>query len=73
MISSLEVRKKVNEAMESGRYLITITYMSKDGKTVHRHYTTQNFPRAEIAPALENLANDLASETDPQITQIDAD
>jgi hypothetical protein len=56
-ISEFELRKKLQEAFRSGRYFITITTVSEDGKKLDHHLSYQNFPSDDLMPTLSHLAS----------------
>lgn len=74
LITDFELRRNLTEAFKCGRYLITITRVKqgekkgkKSRKYMLEHYTkTAQFPRADIEPSLEAVAELLNEETDVQ-------
>ncbi len=76
LITDFELRRNLTEAFKCGRYLITITRVVQGEKTKVskklkkyklEHYSkTVQFPRSDIMPSLEALAEQLDEETDAQ-------
>jgi hypothetical protein len=61
----IEMRKKIQEALVSGRFFIRISYVdggSKDQQLQH-YYMTQDFPREDIMPSIEHIAKQIMGET----------
>ena len=59
-----ELRKKLQEAVASGRFFITITKVIEDKeKRLLDHYTiTNQFPTEDIVPTLEHFAKKFIGE-----------
>lgn len=58
----LELRRKIQEAMQAGRFFITIAYIDKEEQIQH-FYQTRDFPRDDMMPALDHLAKEIMPET----------
>lgn len=57
-IAGFELRKKFQEAMTHGRYLVTITKYMGSGQM--EHFTSyEDFPTDSILPAMQHLGNEL--------------
>ena len=59
-ISQFEMRKKMQEALQSGRYFITITYL--DDKVLKHYYSWENFPVDDVMPSLSHIAGKIDKE-----------
>lgn len=55
-ISQFELRKKIQEAMLSGKYFITITIFDKSKKKLNHYYNWQHFPEDDVIPSLSHIA-----------------
>ena len=55
---SKEVNTKISEAVESNRYLITISH--HDGQKLHHYWVTNDFLDADLIPSLDQLRKDLS-------------
>lgn len=62
MVTSFELRKKLNEATTNGKFFITITY--KEGNELKHFMVTNRFPKEDILPTLEHLAQQAIEELD---------
>jgi acyl-CoA thioesterase len=58
----LELRRKIQESMESGRFFITISYIDKE-EMVQHYWQTRDFPRDDMMPSLEHIAKKIMPET----------
>lgn len=73
LITDFELRRNLTEAFKAGKYLITITKINRaekgkklKGNTLEHYAKTVQFPRADIMPSLERLAEMLTEESDAQ-------
>lgn len=64
-VSSFELHKKFTEAVKSGRYMITISTCDKKGKKIDHFMSTKDFPRDDMMPSVEKLAELALSEAIP--------
>ena len=62
MITSLELRRKLDEARQAGRFMVCLSWMDGDAK-VENYCLTEDYPRAEIMPAMERFVALLEEET----------
>lgn len=53
-----EIDHKIDEAKKSGRYYITISYLTKENDTQY-YWVTQNYPKDDILPTLDHLRADI--------------
>ena len=60
MVTSVELRKKLNEATKNGRYFVTITHA--EGKELKHFMMTNKFPKEDIIPTLEHFAQQAIEE-----------
>ncbi len=68
-VSQFELRKKIQEAMLSGEYFITITTIDKKKKKLSHYYNWQNFPKDDVIPSLSHIVMQIDSENqDAEIT-----
>ena len=65
-ITHIELRKKLNDARQSGRFLVCVAWMNGANK-VENYFMTEDFPREEIMPAMERFV-DLLEEEAPSVT-----
>jgi len=56
--SYFELRRFIDEAMKSGKYFITVTFV--DGKELKHYYLTQRFPKDDLIPTLEHIAQQVS-------------
>ena len=64
-----ELRKKLQDAISSGSFFITITKFDEKARKLEHYYTLKQFPTDDIVPTLEHFAgqfveDDLLSEED---------
>jgi len=59
-IIDFELRKKIQEMLSSGRFLIAISYV--EGNKINHYTATKNFPRDCIVSSFEKIAENLADE-----------
>jgi len=59
-----ELRKKLQEAVASGRFFITITKVveEKDSRMLDHYTITNQFPTDDIVPSLEHFAKKFIGE-----------
>ena len=55
-----ELRKKLQEAFSSGKFMMTISYI--DGDKIQHYTATKDFPRDDILKTFEKLIQDMAKE-----------
>jgi hypothetical protein len=53
----MELKKALDAALESGRYLISISY--KDGEVLNHFWKTKNFPKEELIPTVRHIKDDI--------------
>lgn len=58
----LDLRRKIQEAMQAGRFFITISYID-DKDQIQHFYQTRDFPRDDMMPALDHMAKEIMPET----------
>jgi len=58
----LELRRKIQEAMQAGKFFITISYIDEK-ETIQHFYQTRDFPRDDMLPSLDHLAKEIMPET----------
>ena len=61
-VSQFELYKKLQEAVKSGSYMVTITAYNKKKKQLDHYTVTNNFPREDILPSLEVCASNMSDE-----------
>ena len=64
-ISQFELRKKLQEALQNGRYFITVTVLENDKKTLKHYYTWENFPADDVIPTLGHIATEIDAKDNP--------
>ena len=64
MITNLELRRKLGEALSSRGCMVTISWRDGDGKNLNHYTLTQRFPREDIIPSLEHIAGQMEAEID---------
>lgn len=62
MLDFIEMRKKIQEALQAGKFLIQISYVGEEDKIQH-YYLTHNFPREDLMPSMEMLAKMILPES----------
>lgn len=63
-IDEFKLRKELQSAMKSGRYMVMITYIDEKEEKPFKHYRiTCDFPREEIMPSILHHANELEIES----------
>ena len=67
MTTNLELRRKLAQASESGRFMVTVSYIDSEKKTLENYFMTQEFPREEIPKALDVLTRMLLEELDQSV------
>ena len=55
-IGQFELYKKLQEAVKSGRYMVTITTYDDKKRRLDHYTVTNHFPREDILPSLEACA-----------------
>lgn len=64
----IEMRKKLQEALASGKFFIRITYMDEslpENEQMQHYYMTRDFPREDIMNSIEHIAKEVMGETLP--------
>ena len=61
-VSQFELRKKIQEALLSGEYFITITMVDKNKKKLNHYFNWQHFPQDDIIPSLSHIAMQIEAE-----------
>ena len=58
-----ELQERLKKALESGYYMITVSYIDdlKDDDLQHYWYT-QRYPKAEMIPSMEHMIGDMKKE-----------
>jgi hypothetical protein len=69
IITDLELKRELTRAANSGRYLITISYVDVEKKEIKHFTKTDSFPREDIPATLNKLVEML----DPEIKDIAED
>jgi hypothetical protein len=64
-IQEFEMRKKVQAALRSGRYFITVTYVDDAGVLQH-YYICNEFPQKDLVGSLSHVANEIEGAFDGQ-------
>ena len=59
-IIHFELKKRLQEATQSGKFMVTISYL--DGKNIEHHTLTNNFPKEDILPSFKQLIQDMNTE-----------
>lgn len=54
--SEFELRKRLQEALASGSYFITVTRVVEEQGRLEHYYLTRDFPTQDIVPTLEHFA-----------------
>lgn len=62
-VAQFELRKKMQEALLSGEYFITITTIDKANKKLNHYYNWQHFPIDDIVPSLSHMAMRIEAES----------
>lgn len=60
-VQQFELRKRIQEAFEGGRYFITVTTVDKDPGKLNHYYAWENFPQDDVIPVLGHIANQIDS------------
>ena len=58
-VSQFELRKKLQEALQSGKYFITVTYLNEDKKNLSHYFSWENFPVDDVIPSLSHIAMEI--------------
>jgi hypothetical protein len=64
-VQEFEMRKKVQAALRSGRYFITVTYVDEQEMLQH-YYICNEFPQADLVGSLSHVANEIDGVSDGQ-------
>jgi hypothetical protein len=62
IITDLDLRRKMVQAAASGRYLVMVSCVGKDGKTIEHFFKTEKFPREDLLETLNKYAEMLEPE-----------
>lgn len=64
MLDFIEMRKRLQEALASGKVFIRFSWVDdgKEGEIQH-YYLTHNFPREDIMISIEHIAKQILPET----------
>lgn len=62
MLDFIEMRKRIQKALETGKLFITISYMDEEEQIQH-YYLTHNFPREDIMNSIEHISKMVLPET----------
>jgi len=64
-----ELEKKISEALETGRFFITVTFQKKykpdDEHDLHHFYIRKNFMVNDVVPSLKKLASNFIGKENP--------
>ena len=55
MLDFIEMRKRIQKALEAGKIFITISYQDEED-TIQHYYLTHNFPREDIMNSIEEIS-----------------
>lgn len=58
-IQEFEMRKRLQEALRSGRYFITITRFEEDTGELKHYHIWNEFPTDDIIPSLSHIATEI--------------
>jgi len=58
-LAEFQLRKKFQEALFNGRYLITITILAGEGKRLEHFYSCNDFKTDDLIPSLNAIALDM--------------
>lgn len=58
-VQQLELRKRLQQAIEGGRYFITITTPNGDSPRLNHYWAWDNFPAIDVVPTLEHIAKEV--------------
>ena len=53
-VESMAMRKALKDAEKSGRYMVSISWVSDDKGTITHNLTTQDYKTSDIVPTLEH-------------------
>ena len=56
-VSNLELRRNLAQAIQSGRYMITVTYLK--GSRLQHYLTYQRFPEEDLLPTFDHFAGEI--------------
>ena len=59
-VSNLELRRSLAKALQSGRYLITITHL--EGGKLQHYLTYHKFPEDDLLPTLDHFAGKILAD-----------
>ncbi len=69
MLDFIEMRKKIQEALQSGKMFIRISFIDDtkpEDEQIQHYYLTHNFPREEIIGSIEHIAKQILPESLPE-------
>jgi len=58
-VREFELRKKIQEALKSGRYFITVTTLDEETSKLQHYIIYNDFPDADLIPSLSYIATDI--------------
>lgn len=64
-VVEFELRKKIQMALKSGRYFITVTHVDEESKLQH-YYICNEFPQEDLVGSLSHVANEIDGVFDAQ-------
>jgi hypothetical protein len=70
-INQFELRKKLQDAFRSGRYMITVTVHDEQTGKLNHFYAWDNFPADDVIPSLEHIALQVEAQSGEPQTSID--
>jgi hypothetical protein len=62
----IEMRKKIQEALQCGKFFIRLTYVDEklpENQQLQHYYMTRDFPREDIMTSIEHVAKQVMGET----------
>lgn len=61
-VQEFELRKKMQEALKSGRYFVTITRLDEETNRLEHYHVWREFPTDDLIPSLSHIANEIEGE-----------
>lgn len=58
-VQEFELRKKLSQALKSGRYLVTVTYLDEESGKLNHYHLYNEFPTDDLLPSLSHIANEI--------------
>jgi len=57
----MSIDKEVKKALDSGKYLITVSYkeVSSSKNDLHHYWVSQNYPKNDLMKTLDHIKNDI--------------